>query len=101
MDTNLFAPGALALGLVTVTCGYGCHLWWRSHLRSASACLTADGVQALEVLVRDGYQPANVWVRARQPFRLMLRREENDPCSSEIYLTEPPLTETTNAMPAS
>lgn len=88
MDTNLLMLGALALGFILIASGY---LWWRLHYRTLSARLTADGVQVVEVLVREGYHPASVRVRAGRPVRLMLRRDEDDLCSAGIYLTEPPL----------
>jgi plastocyanin domain-containing protein len=89
MDTSLLMLGALALGLVAVTCVH--YLWWRPHPRTVSARLASDGVQVVEVLVRDGYHPSSVRVRAGQPVRLMLRRDESDACSAGIYFTEPPL----------
>ncbi len=89
MDTNFLMLGALAIGLVMV--GFGCYLWRRDYSRNASAHLTRDGFQVVEVQVRDGYHPAKICLQAGQPTRLVFRRDEDDPCSAGIYLTEPPI----------
>ena len=90
MDLNLLPWIGLTIGLLAVG-GGGCYLWWRSPRRMASARIAADGVQVVEVLVRAGYHPATIRVRAGRPVRLLLRRDEDDPCSAGINLTEPPL----------
>lgn len=89
MDTNFLIPGTIAIGLVMAALGW--YHWRRVHPQSTSPHLTRDGFQVIEVLVRDGYHPAKVRLRAGQPTRLIFRRDEDDPCSAGIYLTEPSL----------
>lgn len=59
--------------------------------RRTWARLSADGVQEATILVRRGYQPETVRVRAGLPVRLSFRRDEDDPASAHIYLSEPSL----------
>ena len=87
MDANLLTLAALGLGIIALAGGG--YRSWRSHAREDR--LTTNGVQVVEVLVRDGYHPNRVRVRAGRPVHLVLRRDESDPCSASIYLTEPPL----------
>lgn len=55
------------------------------------ARLAADGVQEITILVRNGYHPATVRVRACCPVRLVFDRREDDPCSARVFFAEPAL----------
>ena len=89
MDTQDFALILLAptLGVVLLVALAGKRL----RTRWASPNLAADGVQEVTVLVRNGYHPATVRVRAGRPVRLVFQRAEDDPCSARVYLAEPRL----------
>ena len=55
------------------------------------ARLAADGVQEATIVVRDGYHPDTVRVRAGLPVRLVFDRQEEDPCSARVFFSEPAL----------
>lgn len=61
--------------------------WYFFAARSpAVQALAAGGVQAVPVVVRGGYEPADIRVRAGQPVRLLFDRRETSPCSEEVVL---------------
>jgi plastocyanin domain-containing protein len=62
-------------------------LWPQRHW----ARLAQDGVQEATILVRNGYHPDTVRVRAGHPVRLVFDRQEEDPCSDRVFLSEPAL----------
>jgi plastocyanin domain-containing protein len=59
--------------------------------RRVQARITADGVQEAAILVRDGYHPNTIRVLAGCPVRLVFDRQEEDPCSARVFLSEPAL----------
>lgn len=89
---DMLAPGVAALGTTAAALlvRYGAQRWldWRT----VWARPAADGVQEATIVVRSGYQPSTVRVRAGYPVRLVFQRDEDDPCTSSVYLAEPPLT---------
>ena len=48
----------------------------------------ADGPQEQRIIVRDGYAPAVIEVRAGRPVRLVFRREEVEGCSDTVLMPE-------------
>lgn len=54
----------------------------------AVASVGVRGVQEHRVVVRGGYQPAQVQVRAGVPVRLVFDRQEDSSCSEEVVLPE-------------
>lgn len=48
------------------------------------AAAGAGPVDAVRVLVRDGYQPETVFARAGRPLRITFRREESAFCSERV-----------------
>lgn len=55
---------------------------------SATAAAGAGGRQEVTVIVRGGYNPANVRVRRGVPVRLIFDRQETSGCSEEVVLPE-------------
>jgi plastocyanin domain-containing protein len=70
----------LGLALVAV------ELWYfLGPRRTASqASLNNDGVQEVQVLVKDGYHPDVIPVEAGRPVRLVFYRDETAECSAQV-----------------
>ena len=62
--------------------------FWGPRRAGVAAALTADGQQEAMILVKGGYTPDIVIVRAGQPVRLTFRREENVACSEMVLLPD-------------
>jgi Cu+-exporting ATPase len=56
------------------------------------ARLARDGVQEVDILVKEGFHPDLVRVRAHEPVRLTFRRSEDEPYTAHVHLEEPSLT---------
>ncbi len=57
--------------------------------RSSDTASAADsGVQEAVIVIRGGYDPAEIRVRAGQPVRLVFDRQEDNPCSEELVLAD-------------
>lgn len=77
---------AIALGLSVMA-------WinWYFFLSQPSVAIATaggGGVQEVEVVVKGGYQPAQVRVRAGSPVRLVFHRQEQSSCSEELVLAD-------------
>jgi plastocyanin domain-containing protein len=55
---------------------------------SATARAVGGGVQEVTVVVRGGYDPAEVRVRKGSPVRLVFDRQETSGCSEEVVIPE-------------
>lgn len=55
---------------------------------TAAAVPGSAGVQEQVIMVRGGYEPAEIRVRAGQPVRLIFDRQEANPCSEELVLPD-------------
>jgi plastocyanin domain-containing protein len=55
---------------------------------SVTAAAGPGGVQEVTVLVKGGYQPAQVRVRHGAPVRIIFDRRESDPCSEEVVFPD-------------
>ena len=69
---------------------------------SATVASAGNGVQQVTVVVRGGYSPATIRVKAAQPVRLVFDRQETSGCSEEVVFPDfgvrrflPPHTKTT------
>jgi plastocyanin domain-containing protein len=89
MDTPTLVRIAFVLVVPAVAAGW--LAWELSRKPKRVVRLTTDGVQEATVLVRNGYHPETIRVRAGWPVRLVFQRAEATPCSSRVYLAEPPL----------
>jgi len=55
---------------------------------AAVAATSGSGFQEVRVVVRGGYQPAQVHVRAGVPVRLLFDRQEDSSCSEEVVIPD-------------
>jgi plastocyanin domain-containing protein len=70
------------VGLAAVA-GIVLFLWGPRH-RGYRAALTSSGYQEAMVLVKGGYSPDTIVVRAGRPVRLTFRRQESSSCSEMV-----------------
>lgn len=65
-------------------------LWYFLGPRPAPArpVETRDRVQEVRVVVRDGYDPATIFVEAGRPVRLHFYREETTECSERVIFDD-------------
>jgi len=61
-------------------------LWYFLGPRRSDSqtAVTDDGVQEVQVLVKDGYQPSVIPVEAGRPVRLVFYRDETADCSAKV-----------------
>ena len=60
--------------------------FWLSRPAGVVAGSTAEGVQETLIVVKGGYSPDTIRVRAGHPVRLVFNRQEADPCSERVVL---------------
>ncbi len=58
--------------------------FWGPRRKGYLAAMSSSGYQEAMVLVKGGYAPDTVVVRAGKPVRLSFRREESSPCSEMV-----------------
>lgn len=58
--------------------------FWGPKRQGYRAALASSGYQEAMVLVKGGYAPDTIVVRAGKPVRLTFRREEASPCSEMV-----------------
>jgi len=64
-------------------------LWFFFGPRKALAARsTATGLQEIEVIVKGGYSPDRIQVRAGAPVRLNFVRQEANPCTEKVILPD-------------
>ncbi len=82
LDNIIVTLGALALigGIVW--------FFWGPRKEGYRAALTSSGYQEAMVLVKGGYAPDTIVVRAGKPVRLSFRREESSPCSEMVVFAD-------------
>ncbi|NOY56114.1 MAG: cupredoxin domain-containing protein [Actinobacteria bacterium] len=68
------------LGLIGLIVWY----FWLSSSSGTAAAVTTGGVQETRVVVKGGYSPDTIRVRAGRPVRLVFDRREADPCSERV-----------------
>jgi plastocyanin domain-containing protein len=62
------------------------YFWlWRGE---SFAAQTKNGIQAVDVVVKGGYQPAAIMVKAGQRVRLNFTRREASTCSEEVVIPD-------------
>lgn len=71
-----------SLGLILV----GAIVWffWGPRKRGYVAPVASSGRREAMILVKGGYAPDTIVVRAGEPVRLSFRREESSPCSEMV-----------------
>jgi plastocyanin domain-containing protein len=80
-DLGVAATGALVIAAI---------YWWFFAARGSliEATPVVGGVQEQVVTVSGGYSPATVRVRAGRPVRLIFDRQETNPCTEEVVLSD-------------
>jgi plastocyanin domain-containing protein len=78
--------------IIVTIAGLGIIAWivwyfWLWKGESVTAEARAGGLQEIDVIVKGGYQPAIIVVKAGQPVRLNFTRRESTPCGEEVVLT--------------
>ncbi len=58
--------------------------FWGPRKEGYRAAVASSGYQEAMVLVKGGYAPDTIIVRAGKPVRLSFRREESSPCSEMV-----------------
>ena len=74
--------GLAGLALIALIAWY----FWFSTPAGTVAAVTADGIQQAFIVVKGGYSPDTIRVRAGHPVRLVFNRQEADPCSERVVL---------------
>ena len=89
MDTQTVTRITLMLALTAAIVSWFTLEWARK--RRPCAKLNSDGLQEATVLVRNGYHPDTIRIRAGRPVRLVFQRAEDNSWTSRVYLAEPPI----------
>lgn len=83
MDTAQIAVtvvGIMAVGFI---------LWFFFGPRGVTSVgESVAGVQEVDVVVKGGYTPDRIEVRLGRPVRLVFRREETNPCTERVILSD-------------
>ena len=103
MDWMDFTVGFAAVTLIAWVNWY----FFVASRSSASAGVSASGLQEATIAVRGGYDPATVRLRAGVPARLTFDRQESAGCSEEVVFPDfgvkrflPPFEKTSIDLPA-
>lgn len=62
--------------------------FWFSRNEGVAAAVSASGVQEAQIIVKGGYTPDVVVVKAGRPVRLLFRREETAACSEMVVFKD-------------
>ena len=84
MNTTQLIVTLAGLGLVSWIIWY----FWLWKGESVSASVNAGGAQVVDVMVKGGYQPASIIVKAGRPLRLNFTSRESTLCGEEVVLPE-------------
>ena len=74
----------LALALVALVVWF----FWFKRSKGVRAAETSGGYQEAMILVKGGYTPDTIVVRAGKPVRLNFRREETAACSEKVIFAD-------------
>jgi len=58
--------------------------FWLSKPQGSLAAVGSSGAQEAFIVVRGGYSPDTIQVKAGRPVRLVFNRQEADPCSEKV-----------------
>jgi len=78
LSQSIVTMGGLALSVLIVW------YFWFSQKKGTRAAVAASGVQELDVIVKGGYMPDVIVVKAGQPVRLNFTRQETAACSEMV-----------------
>jgi plastocyanin domain-containing protein len=78
--------GVVALGGAVIAAIY----WWFFAARGSvvEAKPVDGGIQEQVITVAGGYSPATIKVQAGRPVRLVFDRQESNPCTEEVVLSD-------------
>jgi plastocyanin domain-containing protein len=62
--------------------------FWLSKPEGSLAVVGAAGIQEAFVVVKGGYSPDTIRVKAGKPVRLVFYRQEADPCSEKVVFDD-------------
>lgn len=62
--------------------------FWAKPSKGIEATTVSDGFQEQMILVKGGYTPDTVSVKAGKPVRLLFRREETSMCSERVVIPD-------------
>jgi plastocyanin domain-containing protein len=62
--------------------------FWGSRGEGGRAAMTSNGRQEIMILVKGGYTPDVIELRARTPARLVFRREESSSCTEMVVFPD-------------
>lgn len=83
MDTTRIAVLLAGLALI------GGIVWYFFLARrTAAAATSVGGVQESTIVVKGGYEPAEIRVHSGRPVRLIFDRRENSACSEEVVIPD-------------
>jgi len=68
--------------------GFIVWFFWLKRAPGVKASLVSDGYQEQMILVKGGYTPDAIVVRAGKPVRLNFRREETASCSDKVIFAD-------------
>ncbi len=84
MDTTQMAVTGLGLAIIT-----GIALFFFTTSKGAAmSATTSNGTQEQRIVVKGGYSPNRIKVRAGLPVRLVFDRHETSPCSEELVIPD-------------
>lgn len=84
MDTSQIAVTITGVFLVGIIAWF----FLTPHSTAAQPAAIVDGVQEQVIVVKGGYSPDTIQVKAGTPVRLVFDRQENIMCSSEIVIPD-------------
>lgn len=62
--------------------------FWLSKPQGAAAAVAAGGAQEAFIVVKGGYSPDTIRVKAGTPVKLVFNRQEADPCSEKVVFDQ-------------
>ncbi len=84
MTPDRWVVTLIALALVAFIVWF----FWLKRAKGARAPETSGGYQEAMILVKGGYTPDTIVVRAGRPVRLNFRREETAACSEKVIFAD-------------
>lgn len=84
MTPDRWLVTALGLGLIAFIVWF----FWMKRSSGVRAAETSGGYQEAMILVKGGYTPDTIVVRAGKPVRLNFRRDETASCSDKVIFAD-------------
>lgn len=84
MDTTQVIVTSVGLALILFTAKF----FFSPSKVTAMSIAEVNGIQQQHILVKGGYSPSSVRVKAGKPVRLIFDRHETSSCSAELVIPE-------------